>query len=37
MTKETYDLITKKVLKDYMGWDAKTVKPEQAFIRALKH
>jgi len=35
LSKETYDLLKGKVLKDYMAWDKSQVKPEQQLMNSL--
>lgn len=36
LSKETYDLLKGKILKDYMAWDKSLMKPEQVFVNAIK-
>lgn len=36
LSKETYDLLKGKVLKDYMSWDRSLMKPEQVFVNSIK-
>jgi hypothetical protein len=36
LSKETYDLLKGKVLKDYMAWDRSLMKPEQVLVNAIK-
>ena len=36
LSKETYDLLKGKILKDYMAWDKSLMKPEQIFVNAIK-
>ena len=35
LSKETYDLLKGKVLKDYMAWDKSLLKPEQQLVNSL--
>jgi len=36
LSKETYDLLKGKILKDYMAWDKSLMKPEQVFVNSIK-
>ena len=36
LSKETYDLLKGKILKDYMAWDRSLMKPEQVFVNSIK-